>query len=59
MAYETKVILSLLAQRIGEAKNVREAYNVIVEAANVEGVSLPDYDEYKQRKKKKNPPKND
>ena len=46
MAYETKVILSLLAQRIAEASSIEEAYEAVVMAANVEGVQLPSYVEY-------------
>ena len=48
MAYETKVILSLLAKNIGKARNVKEAYKAVVDAANVEGLLLPDYDEYQK-----------
>ena len=46
MAYETKVILTLLAEYVGRAKTVKEAYDVIVRAANVEGVELPNYEEF-------------
>ena len=46
MAYETKVILTLLAQQVGRASSVREVYMMIVRAANIEGVKLPDYDEF-------------
>ena len=46
MAYETKVILALLAQLVGKAKNVKEAYNAIVKAANVEGMQLASYEEF-------------
>ena len=46
MAYETKVILTLLAQQVGMAKTVKEAYTAIVRAANVEGVALPTYEEF-------------
>ena len=45
MAYETKVILSLLAQRIFKSETIEEAYTAIVEAANVEGLQLPTYEE--------------
>ena len=45
MAYETKVILTLLAQQIAKAESVREAYAILARAANVEGVRLPAYDE--------------
>jgi hypothetical protein len=48
MAYETKVILTLLSQLVGRAKSVKEAYTLIVKAANVEGVALPSYDQFMQ-----------
>ena len=51
MAYETKVILTLLAQQVGKAKSLREAYTSIVEAASVEGLQLPSYDEYREKLK--------
>ena len=43
MAYETKVILAMLAERISNATSIEEAYEVIRNAANVEGVQLPAY----------------
>ena len=46
MASETKLILALLAQQVGKAKSVKEAYNAIVKAANVEGVQLPSYEDF-------------
>ena len=46
MAYETKVILTILSERIAHSKNVKEAYNCVVRAANAEGMKLPNYDEY-------------
>ncbi|MCL1878532.1 MAG: hypothetical protein FWF80_06715 [Defluviitaleaceae bacterium] len=46
MAFETKVLLNLLADGIGKSKSLKEAYNVVEKAANVEGVNLPTYDEY-------------
>jgi len=46
MALETKVMLSLIADGIGKSKTLKEAYNVVERAANVEGVNLPSYDEY-------------
>lgn len=52
MAYETKAIFSLLADSIGRAKSAKEAYNVVVRAANVEGVNLPTYDEFQAAIKK-------
>ena len=48
MAYETKVILTLLAQQVAQAQSVREAYALIARAANVEGVQLPGYDDLKK-----------
>jgi len=48
MAYETKVILSLLSISIGKSKNVKEAYNHVVRAANVEGLTLPSYAEFQK-----------
>ena len=45
-AYETKVILALLAQQIGRAKTIKEAYTLVVQAANVEGFQLPPYEEF-------------
>ena len=45
MAYETKVILTLLAQQIAKSKNIKEAYAVVKMATNVEGLLLPSYDE--------------
>ena len=46
MAYETKVILTSLAERIAKAKTVKEAYGAVRRAANVEGMQLPPYDEF-------------
>ena len=46
MAYETKVILMLLAQQVAKSKSVKEAYNAIARAASVEGVSLPPFEEF-------------
>ena len=51
MAYETKVILMLLAQRIVLAESVKEAYNVIATAASVEGVQLPSFEEFLAQQK--------
>jgi len=45
MAYDTKVLLSLLAQAIVKAETVEEAYMIIARAANVEGVLLPPFAE--------------
>jgi effector-binding domain-containing protein len=46
MAYETKVILTLLARHIGKSKTIKEAYTAVVEAANVEGLQLPSYEQF-------------
>ena len=54
MAYETKVILALLARQIGNSKTVEEAYTAVVEAANVEGVNLPSYEEFIKNNQKNN-----
>jgi len=48
MAYETKVILQQLAERIVVADTLEEAYGAVQRAASVEGVKLPTYDEYKK-----------
>jgi len=51
MAYETKVILTLLAEYIGRAETVEEAYECVVKAANVEGLQLPSYEEFREQMK--------
>ncbi|MCL2215459.1 MAG: hypothetical protein FWB91_00435 [Defluviitaleaceae bacterium] len=48
MAYETKVILTALAERIALAETVREAYGAVQRAANVEGANLPPFDDFKK-----------
>ncbi|MCL2108596.1 MAG: hypothetical protein FWH20_04530 [Oscillospiraceae bacterium] len=48
MAYETKVILTLLAEQAAKAKTTKETYNAIRRAANVEGLQLPPYEEYQK-----------
>ena len=50
MAFETKVIMSLLAQSISKADTVEEAYNVVRAAAGVEGLKLPSYEDMKKGK---------
>jgi len=45
MDYETKVILALLADKAAEAKSAEEVYESIRNAANVEGLQLPTYEE--------------
>jgi effector-binding domain-containing protein len=54
MEYETKVILTLLARHIGKSKTIKEAYNAVVEAANVEGLQLPSYEQFIEAEEKKN-----
>ncbi|MCL2527355.1 MAG: hypothetical protein FWE42_02960 [Defluviitaleaceae bacterium] len=49
MAYETKVILTMMAEFIGRAKSLKEVYNFVVRAANVEGVVLPSYEEFQKQ----------
>ena len=48
MAYETKVNLMLLAQQIAKCETIEEAYNAIAMAANVEGMNLPTFEEFKR-----------
>jgi len=45
MAYETKVILMLLANQVATAKTVKQAFEMIRSAAQVEGLKIPDYEE--------------
>jgi len=45
MAYETKVLLILVAQQIAKSKTIEEAYAAVQMAANAEGVQLPPMDE--------------
>jgi len=45
LAYETKVILTLLARQIAKSETIAEAYGAVLMAANVEGVQLPELDE--------------
>ncbi|MCL2697626.1 MAG: hypothetical protein FWE74_06055 [Oscillospiraceae bacterium] len=52
MAYETKVILTLLADKAAMAESAEEVYDAIRKAANVEGLQLPTYKEYKEEIKK-------
>jgi len=48
MAYETKVILTLIADAIARAKSTKEAYGYVVRAANAEGLQLPSFEEIKE-----------
>ena len=49
MAYETKVILALLAQQISKCETIEEAYLAVTMAANVEGLELPSLEEMKKK----------
>jgi len=53
MAYETKLIFRLLAEAIGRTDTVEEAYNVVMQAANVEGVIIPTYEDFREQLKGK------
>ncbi|MCL2421850.1 MAG: hypothetical protein FWD03_08340 [Defluviitaleaceae bacterium] len=53
MAYETKLIMALLAERVAKAETVEEAYSVISNAASVEGLKLPTYEDAKEKFKEK------
>ena len=48
MGYETKVLLTLLAEQAAWAKTPKEVYNAIRRAANVEGVLLPTYADFRK-----------
>jgi hypothetical protein len=45
MALETKALLSLLADNIAKSQTLKEAYSVVMKAANVEGVSVLSYED--------------
>jgi hypothetical protein len=42
---ETKMLVSLMARYIARAESLKEAYNAVMAMGNVEGVSLPSYEE--------------
>ena len=48
MAYETKVILMLLARQIGSAETLKEAYEHVAAAANTEDLNLPNYEDFRK-----------
>ena len=52
MAYETKVLLNLLAQQMALLDTAEEAYQAVAMAASVEGVDLPSYAEMKAKLRK-------
>ncbi|MCL2853039.1 MAG: hypothetical protein FWE20_08425 [Defluviitaleaceae bacterium] len=45
MAYETKVLLAILARYVAKADTLEDAYDAIKSAANVDGMNLPTYEE--------------
>ncbi|MCL2108594.1 MAG: hypothetical protein FWH20_04520 [Oscillospiraceae bacterium] len=49
MDYDMKVLLSLLAQAIARTETVEEAYSIIANAANVEGLLIPAYKEMRDK----------
>ena len=59
MALETKVILKVLADSVLRSDSVKEAYSIIVGAANVEGLQLPPYEEAIQELEQLKKPKTD
>jgi hypothetical protein len=52
MALETKVLLKLIAHAVATAENLDEAYFAVQNAANVEGIDLPSYEDYRKEIKK-------
>ena len=48
MAYETKVILRLLANQVALAETLEQAFEMIRTAAQVEGLIIPDLDEVRK-----------
>jgi len=49
MAYETKVILKLLANHVARAESLEEVYIFIQDAANAEGLEVASYDEARKK----------
>ena len=45
MALETKVILSLLLDGVAKSENLEEAYDIVANAARVEGLKVLTYEE--------------
>jgi len=48
MAYDTKVMLKLIAQNVAKSKTVKEAYNTVKFAASAEDVDLPAFEDMKR-----------
>ena len=53
MAYETKVILRMLANQVALAETIEQAFELIRTAAQVEGLTIPDYEEVRRELKVK------
>ena len=49
MAYETKVILMSLANQVALANTTKQAFEMIRSAAQVEGLSIPDYEKIRAK----------
>ena len=49
MALETKVILTLVLQQVGLSDSVKQAYELVAAAANVEGINAPTYEEFLEK----------
>jgi len=45
MAFETKVILSMIIQLIAKSDTIKDAYNSVSMASKVEGLDFPLYEE--------------
>ncbi|MCL2697625.1 MAG: hypothetical protein FWE74_06050 [Oscillospiraceae bacterium] len=56
MALETKMLFKLIGHAVATARSLEEAYFAVQSAANVEGIDLPSYDEYKKLLDKLNNP---
>ena len=48
MAYETKVILRMLANQVALAETTEQAFEMIRSAAQVEGLTIPGYEEVRK-----------
>ena len=46
--YETKVILMSLANQVALAKSTKQAFEMIRMAAQIEGLSIPDFDSLRE-----------
>ena len=53
MAYETKVILRMLANQIALAETMEQAFEMVRTAAQVEGLTIPEYEEVRRELKVK------